>query len=180
VVRTLKTRARRGSAATVRVRAYAKLNLGLEVLGPRQDGYHELRTVFQTIELHDTLVCSDTPGPFTLKCRTPGVPLDADNLVWNAAAALWTALGRAGDIRDAAIQILIRGTKIAACHSGEIPRILLEHRLVQMIFGFEIGDDFRRQLALAIEGPAGREPQKDERQAGHGPENDHAMNEAFH
>lgn len=87
------------------VRAHAKVNLDLRVLGVRTDGFHELRTVFQSVELHDTLVCTDTPGPFTLKCRTPGVPLDASNLVWRAAAALWTAVGRAGEIRDAVIQI---------------------------------------------------------------------------
>jgi len=87
------------------VRAHAKVNLDLRVLGVRADGYHELRTVFQSIELHDTLVCVEKPGPFTLKCRTPGVPLDDSNLVWKAAAALWTALGHAGEIRDVAIQI---------------------------------------------------------------------------
>jgi 4-diphosphocytidyl-2-C-methyl-D-erythritol kinase len=88
------------------VRAHAKVNLDLRVLGVRADGYHELRTVFQTIELHDTLVCTEQPGPFTLKCRTPGVPLDATNLIWKAAAALWTALGRAGEIRDTVVQIV--------------------------------------------------------------------------
>lgn len=87
------------------VRAHAKVNLDLRVLGVRQDAYHELRTVFQTIELHDTLVCASRPGPFLLKCRAAGVPLDAENLIWKAAAALWTALGRAGDVRDTSVTI---------------------------------------------------------------------------
>ena len=86
-------------------RAHAKVNLDLRVLGSRPDGFHELRTVFQTIELHDTLVAVERPGPFGLKCRTSGVPLDNTNLVWRAAAGLWTALGRAGEPRDAVVTI---------------------------------------------------------------------------
>lgn len=39
----------------LRVRSYAKINLGLEVLGLRDDGYHELRTLFQTIDVHDDI-----------------------------------------------------------------------------------------------------------------------------
>jgi 4-diphosphocytidyl-2-C-methyl-D-erythritol kinase len=91
--------------ATLIVRAHAKVNLDLRVLGVHPDGYHELRTVFQGIELHDTLVCSERPGPFVLKCRTPGVPLDERNLIWRAAAALWAALGRAGAPRDVTVRL---------------------------------------------------------------------------
>lgn len=87
-------------ALRLTVRAHAKVNLDLRVLGTRPDGYHELRTVFQTIELHDTLTCVERAGPFVLKCRVPGVPLDESNLVWRAAAALWRALGRAGEPGD--------------------------------------------------------------------------------
>jgi 4-diphosphocytidyl-2-C-methyl-D-erythritol kinase len=87
------------------VRAHAKVNLDLRVLGTRPDGYHELRTVFQTIELHDTLTCVERQGPFALSCRVPGVPLDDSNLVWRAAAALWRALGRQGEPADAAVTI---------------------------------------------------------------------------
>jgi len=90
---------------TLTARAHAKVNLDLRVLGTRADGYHELRTVFQAIELHDSLVCSERAGPFTLRCRTPGVPLDDTNLVWRAAAGLWKALGRPGEPRDTRIAI---------------------------------------------------------------------------
>jgi 4-diphosphocytidyl-2-C-methyl-D-erythritol kinase len=86
-------------------RAHAKVNLDLRVLGTRTDAFHELRTVFQTIELHDTLRFAQRRGAFTLKCRTPGIPLDESNLVWRAAAGLWKALGNDGEPRDTVITI---------------------------------------------------------------------------
>jgi 4-diphosphocytidyl-2-C-methyl-D-erythritol kinase len=81
------------------------VNLDLRVLGARADGYHELRTVFQSIDLHDLLTARERPGPLTLRCRTAGIPLDERNLVWKAAAALWTALGRPGAPADAVVTI---------------------------------------------------------------------------
>jgi 4-diphosphocytidyl-2-C-methyl-D-erythritol kinase len=104
-----RTTTRRSSAARalrrVVARAHAKVNLDLRVLGTRPDGYHELRTVFQTIELHDTLTAQQKSGPFALKCRIAGVPLDEKNLVWRSAAALWKAIGRPGDPSDTIITI---------------------------------------------------------------------------
>jgi 4-diphosphocytidyl-2-C-methyl-D-erythritol kinase len=87
------------------VRAHAKVNLDLRIFGTRPDGYHELRTVFQSIELHDTLICVGRPGPFALKSRSMAIPLDHTNLVWKAAAALWKALGRGGDPTDASVTL---------------------------------------------------------------------------
>jgi 4-diphosphocytidyl-2-C-methyl-D-erythritol kinase len=89
----------------VRIRAYAKVNLDLRVLGTRADGYHELRTVFQSVALHDTLLCVTRPGPFALRCRAAGVPLDESNLVWRAAAGLWTAMGRPGEPSNLSISL---------------------------------------------------------------------------
>jgi 4-diphosphocytidyl-2-C-methyl-D-erythritol kinase len=97
-----RTRARR---ARFVARAHGKVNLDLRVLGTRPDGYHELRTVFQTIELHDELIAEERPGPFQLRSRAPGVPLDERNLVWKAGAALWKALGRGGDPCDTVVTL---------------------------------------------------------------------------
>src|SRR4029450_2558558 len=71
----------------VTIRAHAKINLDLRVLGTRLDGYHELRTVFQSIALHDRIDCIPRPGPFAIECDAAGVPLDGSNLVWRGARA---------------------------------------------------------------------------------------------
>ena len=89
----------------VSIRAHAKINLDLRVLGPRPDGYHELRTVFQAISLHDTITCIPREGPFAIECATAGLPLDDTNLIWRAAAALWRALRRDAPVRDMVIRL---------------------------------------------------------------------------
>ena len=58
----------------MRVRAFAKINRSLRVVGVRPDGFHELRTVFQSIALHDTLSIRDVRGPFQLTCDDPDCP----------------------------------------------------------------------------------------------------------
>jgi 4-diphosphocytidyl-2-C-methyl-D-erythritol kinase len=82
--------------ASVRVRAHAKINVSLRVAGCLADGYHELRTVFQALALHDTLAFSKTAGPFSLRSTRRELPLDSSNLVWRAADVLWQYLGRGG------------------------------------------------------------------------------------
>ena len=83
----------------------AKINLTLQVGPRRPDGFHDVTTLLQSITLHDTLTISARRGPFGLACRTPGVPGDRSNLVWKAAEALWSAMGREGDPRDAHIKL---------------------------------------------------------------------------
>jgi 4-diphosphocytidyl-2-C-methyl-D-erythritol kinase len=89
----------------VTIRAHAKINLDLRVLGTRPDGFHELRTVFQAISLHDTIRCLPREGPLVLECDVAGVPLDRSNLVWRAADLLWHSLRRRGPARDVVIQL---------------------------------------------------------------------------
>jgi 4-diphosphocytidyl-2-C-methyl-D-erythritol kinase len=84
--------------SVVRVKAYAKLNLGLRVLYRRPDGYHELRTVFQTISLADRLEISFARARKT-RIEIEGTPEIPDNLVQRAAVLVLEALHVQADIR---------------------------------------------------------------------------------
>ncbi len=74
--------------------AFAKVNLRLHIVGRRADGYHELRTVFQTLSLHDTLEMQWADGKkIELEIAASGVcPAGPENLVWRALDALRSRL----------------------------------------------------------------------------------------
>lgn len=70
------------------VQANAKVNLALDILGVREDGYHDLDGVMQEIALHDTLTIENGRGGFVLFCDHPHLKLDENNLIYKA----WNAL----------------------------------------------------------------------------------------
>ena len=73
----------------MRLRALAKINLGLDVLRKREDGYHELRMIMQTINMYDQLdiEISKTPG-IKITTNLPFIPVNESNLVYKAAKLL--------------------------------------------------------------------------------------------
>ena len=101
--------------------AFAKINLTLDVLGKRQDGYHDIRSIMQTISLRDDVVINvDTDAPWAVHCyreviedpkaeqsevrlETDGFPQDADNLAWRAAEAFFARTGK----RTSGLEIFI-------------------------------------------------------------------------
>ena len=75
--------------------AYAKLNLTLDVLGKRPDGYHDLKSVMQTVSLRDDVeIDVDTGKPWKLLCTNEGIPCDERNLAWKAAKVFYEATGK--------------------------------------------------------------------------------------
>ena len=78
--------------------AFAKLNLTLDVLGKREDGYHDLQSVMQTISIRDDIeIDVGTGKPWKLLCSEEGIPTDETNLAWKAAKVYCDALNKDPD-----------------------------------------------------------------------------------
>src|SRR5262245_54307582 len=82
----------RSIAGGVEVLAPAKLNLFLEVLARREDGYHEIESLMVTVDLYDTLTVTELDGgSIVLDCDDRSLPEGSDNLVVQAALRLKAA-----------------------------------------------------------------------------------------
>src|SRR5699024_1939792 len=64
--------------------SYGKINLSLDILGKREDGYHELNTIMQEIELKDTIIIEERTAGIEIKSNNKDLPLDNTNLVYKA------------------------------------------------------------------------------------------------
>ncbi len=88
-------------------KAYAKINLHLEVLAKRADGYHELDSVMQTVSLADNVtvkVKKDQKGKISLGCSLSYIPTDERNIAWKAAKAFLSKTGSEGDSTEIYIE----------------------------------------------------------------------------
>jgi 4-diphosphocytidyl-2-C-methyl-D-erythritol kinase len=75
--------------STLTLPAFGKINLSLRVLGKREDGYHELDTIFQAVSLHDTIrISAIASSEIVFSCDDRSLPADSHNLVVRAATAL--------------------------------------------------------------------------------------------
>lgn len=78
--------------------AFAKINLTLDVLDKRSDGYHDLKSVMQTISIRDDIeIDVDTGKDWVLKCTKDGIPTDETNLAWKAARVFFDTIKKDPD-----------------------------------------------------------------------------------
>jgi 4-diphosphocytidyl-2-C-methyl-D-erythritol kinase len=86
-------------AMSIPVRSFAKINIGLCIGPKREDGFHQLRTVYQTLELHDVVrVCVDRGTGIEIRCKDERVPEDESNTCWRIAERVLRALKTRGKI----------------------------------------------------------------------------------
>ncbi len=83
----------------ITLNGYAKINLGLDVLRRRPDGYHEVRMIMQNIGLHDVITLEKTEETgFVIKTNAGELPVDKNNLMYRAAAMLFEEFGLPGGL----------------------------------------------------------------------------------
>ncbi|MBQ5989131.1 MAG: 4-(cytidine 5'-diphospho)-2-C-methyl-D-erythritol kinase [Oscillospiraceae bacterium] len=76
------------------LKTYAKINLTLDVTGKREDGYHNIDSIFEEISIYDTVsVATNDSGRITVSCNVPGIPCDEHNIVYKAASIFFEETG---------------------------------------------------------------------------------------
>jgi 4-diphosphocytidyl-2-C-methyl-D-erythritol kinase len=135
---------------TVAVRSFAKINLGLYIGAARADGYHDLRTVYQTIALHDVIRVSVGRGSgIDIACKDPRVPLDSSNTCYRMAERVMDELGAKGRVSvEIEKRLPVQGGLGAASSNAVATMVALERVLKKKLSGAvrlriaaEIGSD---------------------------------------
>lgn len=82
----------------IKIQGNAKINLSLDILGKREDGFHEVSMVMQTVGLHDTIVLRKRESGIALSISVPWLRADENNLAWRAADLLLKETGCRGGV----------------------------------------------------------------------------------
>lgn len=131
----------------LKIKSPAKINLTLEVLKERPDGYHQIRSVMQTVDLCDEILIEETPTPGAIQIHTDSIqcPVDERNLVWQA---LWWLRKATGFDRGLSIQIT-KNIPIGAGLGGGSSNAASVLAAVIHHFGIQI--DQERLVAIAAQ-----------------------------
>jgi 4-diphosphocytidyl-2-C-methyl-D-erythritol kinase len=129
-------------------RAYAKINIGLRILGKRSDGYHNIETVFHQIDLYDELLL-EPAQTVKLTTTSPGVPGDSTNLCIQAAELIRDRAGRAEGINIHLTKRIPVGAGLGGGSSDAATVLVALNRLWQIgmtpaeleLLGAQLGSD---------------------------------------
>lgn len=122
---------------TVSMRAYAKINLGLDVIGRLENGYHEVRMIMQSINLYDKVsVTRNKTGRINVKTNLTFLPTGPDNLVYRAVAMLIEEFG----LQDGVDIDLYKFIPVAAGMAGGSTDAAAVLKAVNKIFGLGLDD----------------------------------------
>ncbi len=127
--------------------AYAKVNLGLDVLRRREDGYHELRMIMQTVDLYDTLTLEKTEEQgVSMTCNIEGLPCDESNLVCKAAKLMFEEYNLPGGIQ----MHLKKRIPMAAGMAGGSTDAAAVFNGINELYGLSVGKERLCELGVKV------------------------------
>ena len=129
---------------TYSIKAYAKINLGLDVCGRLENGYHIVKMIMQSVGIYDELIFTKTDGPVILKADGTDLPLDENNLIVKAVELMRKEYG----IRDGVSVELTKNIPIAAGMAGGSTDAAAALKAMNVMF--ELGLSEERLIFLIV------------------------------
>ncbi len=128
-------------------KAYGKINLSLDVTGRREDGYHLVRMIMQTVDIFDTVTITESEGAdIVLTTDSGALPSGPSNLVWRAADVMRREYGLTGGLQIH----LDKRIPIAAGMAGGSADAAAVFRLLNAMYELGASDEELRRLALPL------------------------------
>jgi 4-diphosphocytidyl-2-C-methyl-D-erythritol kinase len=127
------------------IKAYAKINLGLYIVGKRPDGFHDIETIFHHIDLFDELHLS-TADKIAISCSDPRIPTDSTNLCWKAVESLQNELG----ITDGVNIAITKNIPIGAGLGGGSSDAAAILRFLPKIWNIHVQPSLVKKIALKL------------------------------
>lgn len=130
----------------MRIKAYAKINIALDVVGKRDDGYHLLRMIMQTVDLYDELELEKCDSGINLRCNKHYVPTDEKNLAYKAAKLFMEAYS----IKSGVNINIIKNIPVSAGMAGGSTDAAAVIKMMNKMFNINANDEELEKLALKI------------------------------
>lgn len=127
------------------VKAYAKINLGLHIVGKRSDGFHDVETIFHRIDLFDSINIENS-ADISIACTDPSIPVDSGNLCWKAAEMLRKESG----IASGALITIKKKIPVGAGLGGGSSDAAAVLTALNAMWGLSLSEDVLRRIALQL------------------------------
>ncbi|MCB2293149.1 4-(cytidine 5'-diphospho)-2-C-methyl-D-erythritol kinase [Clostridium algoriphilum] len=128
------------------VKAYGKINISLDVIGKREDGYHLLKMIMQSVDLYDSMSFKKCNKGINLSCNKPYIPIDDKNLVYKAAKLFMDTY----DIHEGINIYLRKNIPVAAGMAGGSADAAAVFKALKEIFKVDVDDNELMDLGVRI------------------------------
>ncbi|OOM12024.1 4-(cytidine 5'-diphospho)-2-C-methyl-D-erythritol kinase [Clostridium saccharobutylicum] len=130
----------------MKIKAYAKINIALDVVGKRDDGYHLLKMIMQTIDLYDIIDIEKIQSGIEMKCNKHYVPTDERNLAYKAAKLFKDTYS----IQDGVYINLIKNIPVSAGLAGGSTDAAAVLKIMNKMFNVKASDNELKALGLKL------------------------------